>query len=110
MVKSITFSEFTSAFHTMGRYDQFNYHALRVIYDYLEECAPDFELDVISICCDFSVDYADTIARDYSIDLSHLDAEDDDYEEQCEAAVIDYLNDHTSVLGQCRDGIVYQQF
>lgn len=114
MKQSINFSQFVDAFHAYNRYDQFGYQALRVIFDYLEEyedsTGEEVELDVIAICCDYNVNDAATIARDYSIDLSHLDVEDDDYEEQCEKAVLEYLNDHTMVLGQCVDGIVYQCF
>jgi hypothetical protein len=114
MKQSINFSQFVDAFRAYDRYDAFGYQALRVIFDYMEEyeesTGEEVELDVIAICCDYNVNDAATIARDYSIDLSHLDAEDDDYEEQCEQAVLEYLNDHTMVLGQCVDGIVYQCF
>jgi hypothetical protein len=114
MKQSVTFSAFVDAFRAHDRYDQFGYKALRVIFDYFEEyeesTGEEVELDVIAICCDYNVNDAATIARDYSIDLSHLDAEDDDYEEQVEEVVLDYLNDHTMVLGQCVDGIVYQCF
>jgi hypothetical protein len=114
MKQSINFSQFVDAFHAHDRYDSFGYQALRIIFDYLEDyeeqCDTEVELDVIAICCDYNVNDAATIARDYRIDLSHLDAEDDDYEEQCEEAVLEYLNYHTTVLGQCADGIVYQCF
>lgn len=114
MKQSVTFSGFVDAFRAYDRYDQFGYKALRVIFDYLEQyeqdCNEELELDVIAICCDYTVDDAASIAREYNIDLAHLDAEDDDYEEQCEQAVLDYLNDHTMVLGQCETGIVYQCF
>lgn len=114
MKQSVTFSCFVDAFRAYDRYGNFGYEALRVIYDYLEQYEEDtgeeLELDVIAICCDYTVDDAASIARVYSIDLAHLDAEDDDYEEQCEQAVLEYLNDHTMVLGQCETGIVYQCF
>ena len=114
MKQSVNFSTFCDAFHAHDRYDSFGYEGLRVIFDFLEsfeeDTGEDVELDVIAICCDYKIDDAVTIARDYSIDLSHLDAEDDDYEEQCEEAVMEYLNDNTMVLGQCKDGIVYQCF
>jgi hypothetical protein len=114
MKQSVTFSSFVDAFRAYDRYGNFGYEALRVIYDYLEQYEQDtgeeVELDVIAICCDYTVDDAASIAREYSIDLAHLDVEDDDYEEQCEQAVLEYLNDHTMVLGQCETGIVYQCF
>jgi hypothetical protein len=114
MKQSVNFSDFCAAFHAYDRYDSFGYDALKVIFDYLEDyeeqCNEDLELDVIAICCDYCVNDAATIAREYRIDLAHLDTEDDDYEEQCEEAVIEYLNEYTMVLGQCSTGIVYQCF
>lgn len=114
MKQSINFSQFVDAFHVYKRYDSFGYDGLRVIFDYLESYEQDtgeeIELDVIAICCDYNMMSIDEIAREYRIDLSHLDAEDDDYQEQCEEAIIDYLNDNTVVLGQCVDGVVFQCF
>lgn len=114
MKQSITFSQFIDAFHAYDRYDSFGYDGLRVIFDYLESYEQDtgeeIELDVIAICCDYNLMSHDDIAREYRIDLSHLDAEDDDYIEQCEEAVMEYLNDNTMVLGTCDDGVVFQCF
>lgn len=114
MKQSITFSQFVDAFHAYDRYDSFGYNGLRIIFDYLEQyeqdCNEEIELDVIAICCDYNMMDIEDIAKEYRIDLSHLDAEDDDYEEQREEAVLDYLNDHTMVLGQCADGVVFQCF
>lgn len=114
MKQSVTFNDFCDAFHAYDRYDSFGYDGLRVIFDYLESYEQDtgeeIELDVIAICCDYNMMTFDDVAREYRIDLSHLDAEDDDYVEQCEEAILDYLNDHTMVLGQCADGVVFQCF
>jgi len=110
MKQSVNFSSFVDAFHAHNRYDQFGYSALKVIFDYLESYEEDtgeeIELDVIAICCDYTVQGHVGIAQDYSIDLS--DADGDCNEE--ERIVLDYLNDHTMVLGSCVDGIVYQCF
>jgi hypothetical protein len=54
MWKEITKSSFRDAFIDYDRKDQFSYEGLGVIYDFLEECDPDWELDVIAICCDFT--------------------------------------------------------
>ena len=110
MKQSVNFTAFVDAFQAHNRYDNFGYEALQVIFDYLEEyedsTGEEIELDVIAICCDYTVQGHTGIAQDYSIDLS--DAEGDaDAEEQI---VLDYLNDNTIVLGQCDTGIVYQQF
>ncbi len=110
MKQSINFSQFVDAFHAHGRYDSFGHGALRVIFDYLkqyeQDCNEEIELDVIAICCDYTVSHWTDVAQDYNIDLSDANG-DADEEEQI---VLEYLNDHTYVLGQCKDGIVYQCF
>ena len=114
MKQSITFGQFVDAFHAHDRYDSFGYNGLRIIFDYLEDyedhTGEEVELDVIAICCEYNMMDIEDIAKEYRIDLSHLDAEDDDYEERCEEVVLEYLNNNTVVLGQCADGIVYQCF
>lgn len=96
MIQSINLYQFREAFATMGRKDQFSYTGLESLFNYFEELAEDTgeeqELDVISLCCDYTEDTYTSIASDYDIDISDLDAED------AAQAVIDYLNDHTSVL------------
>jgi hypothetical protein len=110
MKQTIGQSQFIEEFRTMGRYDQFGYDALVSLFDYFEQYEQDkdeeIELDVIAICCEYSVDSVDDIASNYGIDLS--DCEDDDEKRE---AVLDYLNDNTQVVdGDCNGQIVYQQF
>jgi hypothetical protein len=45
-------SQFRDAFRAAGRQDQFSYEALGLLFDYLEDVHPDYELDVIGLCCD----------------------------------------------------------
>jgi len=97
MKTTVTKSAFIDAFRTMGRFDQFGYEALELLFDYFEELEADtgeeMELDVIAICCDYSVDTVADIASNY-------DVEPDD--------VMDYLQDNSTVVGECSDGrIVY---
>lgn len=58
MIKTITKSEFTAAFHNMGRGKQFSHKGLCALYDYLTEleqdCEMNIELDVIGLCCEFT--------------------------------------------------------
>ena len=109
MKTCVTFSSFVDNFRAMGRYDQFGYQALRVIFDYLEEyeesTGEEIELDVISICCDYASQHWEDIAKDYDIELDK-DADEDDQKQQ----VLDYLNKHSIVLGETDCEIVYQQF
>lgn len=106
-----TVSQFRDAFHNAGRATQFSYEGLELLFNYLEEVDADYELDVVALCCDYSEDSVADIARDYLIDLNDADPKDDDYADQCEALVIDYLNDNGSVVGVTPSGlIVYVQF
>jgi len=58
MIQTITKSDFTSAFHRMGRGDNFTYEGLIALYDYLEDyedsTGEQIELDVIAFCCEYS--------------------------------------------------------
>ena len=98
MKQTINFSAFCDAFHAFKRYDQFGYTALQILFDYLEDMEQDtseeIELDVISLCCDYSVDSVADIASNYDIDLSECEDDEAKYE-----AVMEYLNDSTSVCG-----------
>lgn len=57
MKDTTTFSTFHDAFLAI-RPDNFSYHGLTALYDYLvaleEGCGFEFELDVIAFCCDYS--------------------------------------------------------
>lgn len=58
ITQTVNASEFTSAFHRMGRGDQFSHDALLALYDYLSDLSDDIgepiELDVIGLCCDWN--------------------------------------------------------
>lgn len=57
MKQTITKSMFRDEFIRMGRKDNFSYEGLGVLFDYLtetEDQSNEIELDVISLCCDFS--------------------------------------------------------
>lgn len=113
MKQSVNFSDFCAAFHAHDRYDSFGYDGLRVIFDffeqYEEETGADVELDVISICCDYTLDTVEGIINNYSIDVSEL-GENPDSDELC-TYVTEWLNDRTMVLGSPNDcKIIYQCF
>jgi hypothetical protein len=103
--------QFQNEFKAHGRGNQFSYDGLKLLFDYLEEIDSASELDVIGLCCDYSEETPVDIARNYSIDLNDADPEDDDYAEQCAAAVLAHLEDSTSVVGVTSSGsIVYLVF
>ncbi len=99
MKQTVNLSAFMDAFHAYNRYDQFGYQALRILFEYLEEyedsTGEELELDVIALCCDYSVDSVADIASNYDIDLS--ECEDD---EERKFAVLDYLQDNTQICGE----------
>ena len=97
MIQTINLHDFRQAFHNMGRGEQFSYEALELIYDFFEDCDPDWDLDVIAICCDFEEMTEEDIRSSYDLES------DTDVEK--------YLSHHTSYIGQTSDGLlVYQSF
>lgn len=114
MKTTVSRYDFERAFIDADRKENFSYEALGLLFDYFEDyeeqTGEEIELDVIAICCDYSEDTVQDIARNYSIDLSDLDPEEDDYEEQCTEAVRDYLNDNTQLVGETSTGFVYLTF
>lgn len=105
MIQTINESQFMDAFEKMGRGDQFSYEGLKLIYEYFEELDPSFDLDVIAICCEFAESTYEEVANEYNIgEGEDLNPED------IPQAVIDYLQDNTSVVGYTDDSIVYVQF
>lgn len=104
-------SQFRDEFNRAGRGNQFSYEGLGLLFDYLEEVDPQYDLDVVALCCDYSEDTPATIARDYSIDLNDVDPEDDDYAEQCAAVVIKHVTEQGALVGVTSTGaIVYSSF
>jgi hypothetical protein len=98
-------SQFRDQFAAHGRGDQFSYEALGLLFDYLEEVAPEYELDVIALCCEYSEEMPSEIAVSYGIEV---DSEDDG---EILDAVMAYLDDNTSVVGVTSSGaIVYACF
>jgi hypothetical protein len=108
MKQSVNFSAFVDAFHAHNRYDSFGYDGLRVIFDYLESYEEDtgeeIELDVIAICCDYSMMTIEEIVSGYEIDLTDVAADD------VEEFVLSYLNETTNIVGKCADGVIFQCF
>ena len=101
MYTRISKYDFMEAFRNMDRYDQFGYEALSALFDYFEDMEKDTgvetELDVIAICCDYTVSTLKEVRDAYDLD------EDVD--------VLEYLMDNTVVVEELDDGrILYQNF
>jgi hypothetical protein len=101
-------SQFRDEFRQHGRGDQFSYEALGLLFDYLEEADPEYDLDVVALCCEYSEETAEQVAANYSIDVSECDPENED---DLRTVVLEYLHDNTSVVGVTSTGsIVYAVF
>jgi len=106
MKQTINLAKFRDAFHQADRGTQFSYEGLEVLFNYLEEIDPDYELDVIGICCDFSEGLWQHIASDYSIKIDENENEDEQAEQ-----VRQYLEDEGVLVGEVSGGIfVYRQY
>ena len=108
-------AEFRGIFRAYGRADQFSYEALGLLFDYFEDNAPDMELDVIAVCCDYAEESVDEIAQSYGIDLTECSdgvctASAYGLERVAKnehAVVMEWLENNTQVVGCTASGIVY---
>ncbi len=80
LVKNVSFNDFLEEFRRYGRENQFSYDAKKALYDYLNDISEDtgehIELDIISICCDFSeYDNLEQFIDDYgyTVDINSLE-------------------------------------
>jgi hypothetical protein len=105
MIQTVNFSEFDSAFRACNRSDQFSYQGLNALYDYLEETDPDYDLDVIALCCDYSEDTWQSIAQQYNIEYDENENEDEGRE-----AVLTYLRENTSLIAELGRSFLYANF
>ena len=118
MIQTINVSDFRDAFKACGRHEQFSYEGLGILFDYLEDIDPGFDLDVVALCCDYSEDTVEQIAEAYGIDLRECSegvctasAYALEQVAKAEAAVVlAYLEDHTSIVGETPNGFIYAQF
>lgn len=96
MKQTVNFFDFRDAFKQAGRQDQFSYNAQRALYEYLEDLDPDYDLDVIALCCEYVESTFDETKEE--LDLTHYS---DDQ-------LLDHLNERTIVISQ--NPLVYQAF
>ena len=78
MIQTIYEYDFTTAFHKMGRGEQFTYEGLNALYDYLEDLGDDIgeqiELDVIAFCCEYAeYESLEEFQEDYSEDYQSIE-------------------------------------
>ena len=112
MKQTINIHVFRDTFYKMGRKDKFSWEGLEVLFDYLEELematGEEIELDVISLCGEFVESTIDELIREYDIDISDCDADD---EEALKETVMEYMEQNTIVCGVTSHGsVVYEAF
>ena len=112
MKQTITLYDFRNAFYKMGRKDSFSDGGLEILFDYLEELemaiGEEMELDVISLCGAFAESIIDDLIRDYDIDMSDCDTDDED---AIKETVMEYMEQNTIVCGvTSNDSVVYEAF
>ena len=112
MKQTIDLYAFRNAFYNMGRKGSFSYGGLEILFDYLEELEQDtgeeMELDVVALCCDYAQSIIDDLIRDYDIDMSDCDTDD---EEAIKETVMEYMEQNTIVCGVTSDGsVVFEAF
>lgn len=93
MKQTVDFDDFVQAFANHGRQTQFSDAALRVLYDHLENEDPDYELDVVALCCEYCEEDTADLAERLGVDTEDMDAD------EILATVLDRLGDLTSVVG-----------
>lgn len=106
MKKTINFYDFEQAFRDYDRIDNFSREGLETLFCYLEEVSPDFELDVIAICCDFSQCSLDEFIDGFCIEVDDADEEDK------RAYISDFINSHGFFYSFVEGGkeVVFQNF
>jgi len=127
MHQTVNFTDFHNAFKQL-RPNNFSYEGLQALFEYCEDYERDTgepqELDVIALCCDVTEDTPLNIANGYNIDLS---LDNDDYDEfgvntknsfntnlddapRIRQLVLDHLQDHTTVVGETADSILFVNY
>lgn len=98
---------FEKGFKDMGR-DYYSTQGYDYLYEMLDEL--DAEYDVIAICCDFTeYDDGKALLCDYDYMLDERGETFDDEEEKIEA-LVELLEDHTSIVHLENGGYMLQAF
>ena len=116
LIETLSSSDIYNMACRMGRGDQFGYDGWRAIGDYLEQLSEDLgqdiEIDIVTICCEYSsADSVEKFWEEYG-KYSSIDA--DEWKQMNDAeklqAVQDYLSEYTSVVTCEDDCIIWQTF
>ena len=118
IVDTVSQSDFRDAFQRYGRINNFTYNGLDALHDYLEELSDDIgepiEMDVIAFCSEYDEGTAQEIATVYPSVADNLPWDDEAESENAaidkadpddlREAVIEYLNDNTTLCAEVEHG------
>lgn len=89
----LSFNDFEREFSEHGREDNFSYHGLKALYDYVWDSAEDvgtpYVLDVVALCCTYTEYSLEDAVSAFPDLLEGLDTTDE---------ILDVLNDHTTAI------------
>ena len=107
MIQIVNLHDFRQAFQEI-RPNNFSYEGLEVLFKYLEEMEPQYQLDVIAICCDFTESTLDEFLDSYPVDIIRDKATD----EEKKKAIDDHIEYHGFWFKFTNDGksIAYENF
>ena len=107
MIQTVNLNDFRKAFQEI-RPNNFSYEGLEVLFNYLEEMEPQYQLDVIAICCDFTECTLEEFLDYYPVDIIRDKATN----EEKRAAIKDHIEYHGFWFDFVNDGmsIVYENF
>ena len=110
MKQTIDLYDFMDAFREMDR-DYYSYEAYQALFEWYEELDPDFELDVIAICCDWTEYTPEELENDYNNILNfdewkeeNIDPDDpgpyteEELKEEYIKELVNELERHTTVI------------
>ena len=110
MKQTINQHDFMDAFRKMNR-DYYSYEGYQALFDWYEILDPDFELDVIAICCDWTEYTPEELENEYSnildfdewknenIDLDELESyTEEELKEEYTKKLVSELKQHTTVI------------
>ncbi len=91
MKMRVNFDMFCYVFEQSGRYT-FTNQALKAIFDHLENDDPEYQLNVVAICCEIEEDLIEFVAQRKDINPEGIEMSDDE--------VIKILRDKTTVISE----------
>lgn len=97
IVKTFDLQDFTKEFRDYGRAQDFSDQALEIIFDHLNDLEETVEMDVISICCEYT---EQSCADLLEFNSEWIETSDDMDNEELADATREYLNDNTSIIGE----------